>query len=64
LDKIAAESAKAGQVVYELESILAAGEIEMAHLGQGRSRLEDLRDRAASLHFGQIVQRAALALEE
>jgi len=64
LDVIAAESAKTGQVVYVLESTLAAGEIEQAQFGRGRHRLETLRERAEALHFGQIVQRVDLALKE
>lgn len=64
LEAIAADAAKREQVSYQLESLLAAGEIELARLGRGRRRLEELRDRAAKLQFGQFVQRASLALEE
>jgi tetratricopeptide (TPR) repeat protein len=63
LDRIAAEC-EPEQVVYELESNLAAGEIELVQGGRSRRRLEDLQDRAEALHFGQIVHRAASALKK
>jgi TolB-like protein len=64
LERVAAETAKAGLVVYEMESLLAAGEIEMAdgRLNPARRRLEALQTRAASLGYGQMEKRAAAAL--
>lgn len=63
LYEIANDSAQRKHVVYELESRLLAGKIELDQLGGGRDRLEELRDQAAKLHFGQIVQRAESALK-
>ncbi|HEX7183100.1 MAG TPA: TIR domain-containing protein [Thermoanaerobaculia bacterium] len=64
LEKVAAETGKAGLVVYEMESLLAAGEIEMAdgRLNPARRRLEALQTRAAGLGYGQMEKRAAAAL--
>ena len=63
LYEIAADSARRKHVVYELESRLMAGKTELEKLGRGRDRLEKLRDKAAELHFGQIVQRVESILE-
>lgn len=64
LEKFAAETGKAGLVVYEMESLLAAGEIEMSdgRLNPARRRLEALQARAAGLGYGQMEKRAAAAL--
>jgi hypothetical protein len=51
-------------VVYELESLLATGEIELAdgRVNPARKRLGELRARAAGLGFGEMEKRAAAAL--
>lgn len=64
LDGITSRCADAGQVLYELESSLAAGKIELERINGSRSRLENLRDRAAELQIGQVVRRIDSTLRE
>jgi len=64
LQATAADAAKAGMVIYELESLLAEGEIELkdGRVQPARRLLGDLRTRADGLGYGEMVKRAASAL--
>lgn len=66
LKQISEETAQSGQLIYQLESLLALGTIEMedGRLHEGRSRLEALRIRAGEIGFDQMAKRVATALGE
>jgi tetratricopeptide (TPR) repeat protein len=64
LQATAAAAAKAGMVLYELESLLAEGEVELAdgRVQPARRLLGGLSTRAAGLGYGEMVKRVAAAL--
>lgn len=60
----ASECAQSGQVMYQLESQFAAGEIAHRHGLKGDLPLNAVRDRAAGLGFHSMVDRVTKALGE
>lgn len=65
LESVHAESARAGYVVYELESRLLLGEVEInsGRMASGRARLAKLQRDAQSKDFNLIARKAQTALD-